>query len=212
MKGQSLRKLLAGLTVMVMSTAVLAACSKSSGKSDSSGSGTLTIGVIYPFTGASADQGPIGMAGCLAGAAEVNDAGGVLGKTFECKSFDTKGDPADAVSAANQMMASANPVMVIGASDDAVTTSPIVTAAHVPNFATIGDPHFDQQTDPYFYRLTPSDALQGVALGYWVATQGTTRIRRRCSPAISARRPRSRRSSPSSPSKGDALRQPDART
>jgi branched-chain amino acid transport system substrate-binding protein len=130
----------------------------------------MNIGVIYPFTGANADQGAIGMAGCLTGVAEVNAAGGVLGQRFACKPFDTKGDPADATASANQMMASASPAMVIGASDDAVTTAPIVTAAHVPNFATIGDPHFDHQTNPYFYRITPSDALQGVALGYWAAS------------------------------------------
>jgi ABC-type branched-subunit amino acid transport system substrate-binding protein len=134
----------------------------------------MNIGVIYPFTGANADEGGIGMAGCLAGAGEVNAAGGVLGSKFACKPFDTKGDPADATTTADQMMASANPVMVIGSSDDAVTTSPIVTAAHVTNFATIGDPHFDNQTNAYFYRLTPSDALQGIALGYWAATHGYT--------------------------------------
>jgi branched-chain amino acid transport system substrate-binding protein len=134
----------------------------------------MNIGVIYPFTGANADEGGIGMAGCLAGADEVNAAGGVLGSKFACKPFDTKGDPADATTAADQMMAAANPVMVIGSSDDAVTTSPIVTGAHVTNFATIGDPHFDHQTNQYFYRLTPSDALQGVALGYWAAKHGYT--------------------------------------
>jgi branched-chain amino acid transport system substrate-binding protein len=134
----------------------------------------MNIGVIYPFTGANADEGGIGMAGCLAGAGEVNAAGGVLGSKFACKPFDTKGDPADATTTADQMMASANPVMVIGSSDDAVTTSPIVTAAHVTNFATIGDPHYDHQTNAYFYRLTPSDALQGIALGYWAATHAYT--------------------------------------
>ena len=155
---------------LVMAAAValaLAGCASSGGSSG--GSATMNIGVIYPFTGANADEGGIGMAGCLSGVAEVNAAGGVLGKKFACKPFDTKGDPADATAAANQMMASASPVMVIGASDDAVTTAPIVTAAHVPNFATIGDPHFDHQTNPYFYRITPSDALQGLALGYWAA-------------------------------------------
>ena len=129
---------------------------------------------VLMFTGANADQGAVGMAGCLAGISEVNAAGGALGHKFACKPFDTKGDPADAVPAANQMMASASPVMVIGASDDAVATAPIVTGQHVPNFATIGDPHFDTQTNPYFYRLTPSDALQGVALGYWAAKHGLT--------------------------------------
>jgi branched-chain amino acid transport system substrate-binding protein len=152
--------------------AAMAVTACSSGGAATQPGGTMNIGVIYPFTGANADEGGIGMAGCLAGVSEVNAAGGVLGRKLACKPFDTKGDPADATTAADQMMASANPVMVIGSSDDAVTTSPIVTAAHVTNFATIGDPHFDHQTNPYFYRLTPSDALQGVALGYWAATHG----------------------------------------
>ena len=138
--------------------------------------GTLNIGVIYPFTGANAIQGQIGQAGCLIGITAVNQAGGVLGKQFTCKDFDTKGDPADAVPAANQMVASASPVMVLGASDDAVTTAPIVTGAHIVNFATVGDPHFDTQTNAYLYRITPSDALQGVALGYWAAKYGPARV------------------------------------
>lgn len=148
------------------------ASSGGSGGSSSGGGGTLNIGVIYPFTGANADQGAVGMAGCLSGIAQVNQAGGVLGHKLACKPFDTKGDPADAVPAANQMMASASPVMVIGASDDAVATAPIITGQHVVNFATIGDPRYDTQTNPFFYRLTPSDALQGVALGYWAAHHG----------------------------------------
>ncbi|MEN3308443.1 MAG: hypothetical protein V7603_4645 [Micromonosporaceae bacterium] len=151
----------------LLAAVTLTACG---GSSTPGAASTLNIGVIYPFTGASANQGAAGMAGCQAGITPVNAAGGALGHKFACKPFDTKGDPADAVPAANQMLSSANPVMVIGASDDAVATSPIVTAAHIPNFATIGDPHFDTQTNPYFYRLTPSDALQGVALGYWAGS------------------------------------------
>lgn len=188
------KRALWGTTLALILAVTVAACGSTSGSSSSSGGsggagsagtsaassssggsssgGALNIGVIYPFTGANADQGAVGMAGCLAGIGQVNAAGGVLGHHFACKPFDTKGDPADAVPAANQMMSSANPVMVIGASDDAVATAPIVTGQHVVNFATIGDPHFDNQTNPFFYRLTPSDALQGVALGYWAAKHG----------------------------------------
>ena len=177
------RHLLAASSAVVVALATVACGSSSSSSTSSTGGGsssagsssggTLNIGVIYPFTGANADQGAVGMAGCLSGIGQVNKAG-VLGHKLACKPFDTKGDPADAVPAANQMMASASPVMVIGASDDAVATAPIVTGQHVVNFATIGDPHFDTQTNPYFYRLTPSDALQGVALGYWAAKNGLT--------------------------------------
>jgi branched-chain amino acid transport system substrate-binding protein len=180
---------LAAWSLTIASLLAVAACGSSSSSSgsggaaassggsagpSSGGASTLNIGVIYPFTGANADQGAVGMAGCLSGIAQVNQAGGVLGHKLACKPFDTKGDPADAVPAANQMMASASPVMVIGASDDAVATAPIVTGQHVVNFATIGDPRYDTQTNPFFYRLTPSDALQGVALGYWAAHHGQT--------------------------------------
>jgi ABC-type branched-subunit amino acid transport system substrate-binding protein len=176
MKVLSTRRVVA-LTASAAAMATLAAATVSASATSASSAasgGTLNIGVIYPFTGANASQGAVGLAGCLVGVAPVNAAGGVLGKKLVCKTFDTKGDPADAVPAANQMLASANPVMVLGASDDAVATAPIVTAAHIVNFATIGDPHFDNQTNPYFYRLTPSDALQGKALGYYAATHGLT--------------------------------------
>ena len=158
------------------SVAALAGIVAAVGGSASAASKALNIGVIYPFTGANAIQGQIGQAGCLIGITPVNAAGGVMGQKLVCKDFDTKGDPADAVPAANQMVASASPVMVIGASDDAVTTAPIVEAAHIVNFTTVGDPHFDKQTNQFFYRITPSDALQGVALGYWAAKYGPKRV------------------------------------
>jgi ABC-type branched-subunit amino acid transport system substrate-binding protein len=149
----------------------LAACAGSS--SGSSGGATLTIATLYAYTGANADNGTTGSAGCLTGVQVVNAAGGVLGNKLRCQSFDTKSDPADAVPAANQMLAStSNLVMVIGPSDEAPATAPIVTAAKIPNFATVGDPNFDTQIDPYFYRLTPSDSTQGYALGYYGAKQG----------------------------------------
>src|SRR5256885_1700358 len=165
------RRLTPGLALLAASALAVAGCASSStGGSGSGGSAPMNIGVIYPFTGANADQGAIGMAGCLTGVAAVNAAGGVTGRKFVCKSFDTKGDPADATSAANQMMASASPVMVIGASDDAVTTAPIVTAARVPTSAPTGAPHSAPQTTQSFSRTPPSAPLRGVPLGYWAAT------------------------------------------
>lgn len=155
--------------------AAVAGCGSSSSApaaGGSSGSAPVNIGVIYPFTGPNAIEGIGHMAGCLAGIQPVNDVGGVLGHKFTCVEADTKGDPADAVTAADQLLASDSPVMVMGASEDSVTTAPIITAAHVTNFTTVGDPSFDHQTNPYFWRVTPSDSLQGIALGYWAATHG----------------------------------------
>jgi ABC-type branched-subunit amino acid transport system substrate-binding protein len=150
----------------------LVACSGSS-SSNGSGGAPLTVATLYAYTGANADNGSVGSAGCLTGIQVVNAAGGVLGHKLRCQAFDTKSDPADAVPAANQMLAStSNLVMVIGPSDEAPATVPIVTGAKIPNFATVGDPSFDTQTNNFFYRLTPSDSTQGYALGYYGAKQG----------------------------------------
>ena len=164
------RRAAAGWIAAVVS-AGLAACGGAA--AGGSGDGTLTVATLYAYTGDNADNGTTGSAGCLSGVQVVNAAGGVLGHRLRCQAFDTKSDPADAVPAANQMLASAsNLVMVIGPSDEAPATVPIVTAAEIPNFATVGDPNFDTLTDPYFYRLTPSDSTQGYALGYYGAKQG----------------------------------------
>lgn len=134
--------------------------------------GTTTVGVLYAFTGANAQNGGVGEAGCQTGVAVINAAGGVLGNQLQCKNADTKSDLADSVPAANQLLASASPAFVIGPSDEAPATVPIVTGQQVPNFATVGDPKFDRQSNAFFYRITPSDALQGQAIGYWAPTHG----------------------------------------
>jgi ABC-type branched-subunit amino acid transport system substrate-binding protein len=165
------------LAIAAAVTVTLAGCggpTGTTGPGSSGPGGTLNIGVLAPYTGDNAVQGAVSSAGCLSGIAPVNAAGGVLGARLACKPFDTRGDPADAVPAANQMLSSANPVMVIGPGDEAVATAPIVTAQQVTNFASIGDPHFDHQSNPYFWRVSPSDALQGIALGYYAATHKMT--------------------------------------
>jgi ABC-type branched-subunit amino acid transport system substrate-binding protein len=166
-------RLMDALAAAAVVTVTLAACGATGTASSGSG-GPLNIGVIYPFTGDNAHQGAQALAGCMSAIAPVAAAGGVLGARLACRQFDTKGDAADGVNAASQMMSSANLVMVIGAGDEAVATAPIVTSEEVTNFATIGDPHFDHQSNPYFWRVSPSDGLQGIALGYYAATHNMT--------------------------------------
>ena len=71
-----LRKVTPGLAIAAASALAVTGCGSSSSGGSGSGGSTMNIGVIYPFTGANADQGGIGMAGCLAGVGEVNAAGG----------------------------------------------------------------------------------------------------------------------------------------
>src|ERR1035437_6270243 len=80
---------------------------------------TLAIGEFNPFTGPDASYGPEMAAGCIPAVNLINQAGGVLGHKLECVVADTRGDPADAVPAASQLLATqSNLVGILGPSSD----------------------------------------------------------------------------------------------
>jgi hypothetical protein len=146
---------------------VLAACG--SGTSTSSGSGNnspLLIGIVAPFTGADAALGPAYFAACLPAARAINNAGGIMGHTVSCQQFDTRGEPADAVPAAQQMIAShSNLMAVVGCtSDEASSVVPIIDHAHIPMFCMTGQSEFNKSSFTYFHRLVPPDAFDSFAL------------------------------------------------
>ena len=90
----------------VVASLALAACS-SGGSQGASKGGSITVADVAPFTGADAALGPIYYASCLGATHAINSAGGVEGKTVNCKAVDTRGDPADAVPAVRQRAATA---------------------------------------------------------------------------------------------------------
>ncbi len=151
----------------------LAACgsSTSSGTSGSSGGGakpgaTLTVADVAPFSGPDAALGPTYLATCYGATHAINADGGVLGHKFTCKSVDTRGEPADAVPAVNQLFASTSNVpLVIGCtSDEAASVVPIVNARKVNMFCMTGQSEFDHVHFPYFYRLVPPDLEEAYAM------------------------------------------------
>jgi branched-chain amino acid transport system substrate-binding protein len=151
--------------LMVVLVAVLAACSGSSGSS-SSGSSPLVVGILAPFTGQDAALGPAYFAACLPAVRAVNAAGGVMGHKLSCKQFDTRGDPADAVPATRQMIASnSNLMMVIGCtSDEAASVMPILEQSHIPAFCQTGQSEFNKSSFKYFHRLVPPDEYDAYAM------------------------------------------------
>src|SRR5205085_10176748 len=133
------------------------------------GSGDLLVGVLAPFSGADAGLGPAYLAACLAAAPSINNNGGVGGRQVKCQQFDTRGEPADAVPAANQMVASnSNLMAVVGCtSDEASTVAPIVDRAHIPMFCMTGQSEFNKTRLPYFHRLVPADIFDAYAMVGW---------------------------------------------
>src|SRR5262252_7001593 len=151
---------------------VLAACGSSSSSSPSSGSGgakagaTLTVADVAPFSGVDAALGPTYLATCYGATSLINANGGVLGHKFACKSVDTRGEPADAVPAVNQLFAStSNLVLVIGCtSDEAASVVPIINGRKMAMFCMTGQSEFDHVHFPYFYRLVPPDLEEAYAM------------------------------------------------
>jgi branched-chain amino acid transport system substrate-binding protein len=167
-------RLLAG-TVVVVGAVLAAGCgsSSSSGGGGSGGAGSkaspgsaLTVADVAPFTGTDAALGPTYLVSCDAATNAIDAAGGVLGHKLNCKSVDTRGDPADAVPAVHQMYASTSTLaFVIGCtSDEAASVVPIFTSNKTVSFCMTGQSEFDHVKFPYFYRLVPPDLSESYAM------------------------------------------------
>ena len=167
------RALVAAAAVLAVS--VTAACSSAqpvAGKNP-----TLTVVAFSPFTGPDASFGPEMMAGCQAAATAVNAAGGVLADKVACAAVDTRGDPANAVTAAAQMLATTPHLLgVLGPrSDEADAAAPLINAAKVPMFADTGAAAFDHTTLQHFWRMFPAGDMQGYAMALYAKKKGYLR-------------------------------------
>ncbi len=159
------------------SRAASAASGSGGSSGGGSGSGALQIDSFVPFSGPNASYGDLALSGCYPAAYLINQAGGVLGHQITCTSSDTRGDPQDAVPAANALIAhSSSVVAVFGpSSDEALSTEPLFQQAHIPSFLMTGDTQYDSNTNPYMWRLVPPDAAEGFAMAAWAKSKGFTR-------------------------------------
>jgi ABC-type branched-subunit amino acid transport system substrate-binding protein len=165
-------------TALTTSLALLAACSSaSSGSAGSPGlSGSITFGVLHPFTGAYASVGEASLQGVTVAASEINANGGILGHKLEIVHADTLGDPVDAVPAAEHMIASSHPSAIIGPGGLEIgSIQRIMDANKVPFEFEGGDTAFDNTTDPMLWRDSPSDLQEGVAMALYALQHGYKR-------------------------------------
>jgi branched-chain amino acid transport system substrate-binding protein len=176
------RRWLARGAAVAAVSAVVAGCGSGGGSGSSGGGGggnfPVTAGVLHAFTGQNAFFGLNAQNACKAAAQQINAAGGIMGHQLTCSNFDTKGDPADAVPVTNRMLVSApHLVMVVGPDgSDIPSVLPLLEQAKVPEMNTVGDPRYDTQTSPDFWRLTPSDSTQAPALAHYTYSHGFTRV------------------------------------
>ena len=190
------------LVLAVAGAILMAACSSSGTKSTTKSAGTapgsgvgatptgtpVVIDTLNPFSGPDNQFGFYEFAGCPPAQAWINSNGGILGHPLKCAEADTRGDPADAVLAAQKMLAStSNLAGVLGpSSDEDTAVVPIINDAKMTMFDNGGTVALANSTYPYFWRTLPADNVSGYALALWAHLKGYTRAAALFSNDISA--------------------------
>jgi len=166
-----------GIALAIGFILLLGSCTSKGGATKGSDTGTapLTVAVFNPFSGPDASFGSEQSAGCITATSAITSAGGILNhKQIVVKTSDTRGDPADAVPAAQQLISSTpNLVQVCGpSSDEASATVPLLDKANIPMFADTGQAFFDKSNYQYFHRITPPDDAVGYAMALYAWDHG----------------------------------------
>jgi ABC-type branched-subunit amino acid transport system substrate-binding protein len=140
------------------------------------GDGVLTIGTLLPETGNLAFLGPPEIAGVQLAVADINAAGGFNGQDVVLVQGDSGDTTTDtAVQTVTRELA-ANVDAIVGAASSSVSASVIdqITEAGVTQFspANTSKQFSDYPDKGLYFRLGPSDILQGQVLANVIADDG----------------------------------------
>jgi branched-chain amino acid transport system substrate-binding protein len=128
----------------------------------------IPVGFMGPFTGFISFDGPDELTGVKAAVAEVNAAGGVLGHPLKVFQADSASDPVDAVPAFRKLVSVDHILVEFGpTSNSGPALLPIAAQAHIPIFLQGGTTALNHETNPWFFRTTPADSVQGQAMAYF---------------------------------------------
>ena len=147
------------------------ACAQSSG----SGAGSddeIVIGVAQPLSGPVAAQGTAVAEGAKIAAAEINDAGGIDGKTLKLVIEDDANDPATCVNVAQRFTTKVQPAAVMGGWGSSCTLAmePVMERAQMPLLVETSSSDLvtstegDGQGNEWTFRISPTSTMEATAL------------------------------------------------
>jgi branched-chain amino acid transport system substrate-binding protein len=157
---------MAGFIAALVASLVLVACN---GDDDPD---TTTIAIVGPVTGQYASFGQQMKNGGEMAVADINEAGGVLGKKLKLEVGDDACDPKQAVAVANQM-AGDNVALVAGhyCSGSSIPASQVYAESNLVQISPAStNPAFtDNRAGPNIYRVCGRDDQQGGVAGKYLA-------------------------------------------
>jgi len=143
------------------------------GSSAGATSGSVSYGVLSCFTGPLASLGEGILQGAQIAQAQVNAAGGVLGKKLNLPTGDTGCDPVEGKTALLKMLSGGGVKGIIGPTTQEINAvEPVLKADHIIDEFQGGDTARDHQSDPYLFRDSPSDSQLGVAMATYAHIKG----------------------------------------
>ena len=136
-------------------------------------SGTVSYGVLSCFTGPLASLGQGIYQGAQIAQAQVNAAGGVLGKKLLIPQGDTGCDPVEGKTALLHLISGGGIAGIIGPTTQEINAvEPVLHSNKIIDEFQGGDTSRDTQTDPYLFRSSPSDSQLGVAMATYAHIKG----------------------------------------
>jgi len=157
----------ARLIAALIGSLVLAACN---GNDDPN---TTTIAIVGPVTGQYASFGQQMKNGAEMAVADINETGGVLGKTLKLEVGDDACDPKQAVAIANQMVGE-DVALVAGhyCSGSSIPASQVYAEGNLIEIspASTNPAYTDNRPGPNIYRVCGRDDQQGSVAGKYLAT------------------------------------------
>ncbi len=167
---------------LATASVLLAACgsstSASSGTSGSTSKGTATIGMIAAYTGNQSFEAGFTDSGAFPAVWAINSGGGILGYKVVAKPVDTKSDPADALTAVEQMLGTTSNLLGVSGPDSTSgpTVIPVLDKSQIPMMITAGEAAYDRSPYSYLWRDLPPDPANGIAMSLWAKQHGYTRV------------------------------------
>ncbi|MCU1462613.1 MAG: Extracellular ligand-binding receptor [Acidimicrobiales bacterium] len=164
------------VAVLALAALVMAACSSSKKTSTSAGGGKTTYALAYvgPLTGPNASLGINPRNGAQIAIDQANAAGGNI--TFDLKSFDTQGDPAQAPTVKDKYINDQSILGVVGPTFSGETKAvlPAYEAASLvmisPSATNVALPTV-VPGGKSFHRIIPDDDVQGAGVAKYVTTK-----------------------------------------
>ena len=144
------------------------------------GDGQLKIGSLLPETGNLAFLGAPEYAGLEFAIAEINEAGGVLGKEVLYSQGDSGDTSTDIASTTADRLISEGVDAIVGAASSGVTLTVIdkITAAGITMFspANTSPALSDYADDNLYFRNAPADGLQGAVVANQIVEDGAASV------------------------------------